>query len=356
MVKNRKFWTLIALVCVIMLGAVGCNNGKPVAKINGKPLSEATYRAYLFTVKMQMEQGFGPQIWEIEMEGESMEKVAKESALESAVAMSVTSKKAKEMKLELTKEEKEEAEQIAKNYVEQFKEPLSKQGVTENIMKALMEEIIMSQKVVEALSDQFVPTDDPEAFASFVEENKTHFEQATAQHILIASIDEERNPLPEAKLEEAKEKANMVLEKALAGEDMGKLAKEYSEDPGSKDSNGEYTFPRGQMVAEFEEVAFNGEEGKVFPELVETMHGYHIIKPIARKDADEAEMKSVFEEDQKIAYVNGEIEELIKAADVEKTDVFDKITLKEEVKVETPDTEEPDTEEPEKGTSETEEE
>lgn len=333
----------MALACVMMLGVVGCKSTKPVAKIDGKPLSEATYRAYLFSVKMQMEQGFGPQIWEIEMEGESMEKVAKESALESAVAMSVTSKKAKEMKLELTKEEKEEAAQIAKNYVEQFKEDLTEQGITESIMKTMMEEIIMSQKVVEALSEQFVATEDPEAFAGFVEENKMYFEQATAQHVLISTVDEERNPLPEAKIKEAKEKADMVLEKALAGEDMVELAKEYSEDPGFEDNKDGYTFSRGQMVPEFEEVAFNGEEGKVFPELVETMHGYHIIKSVKKINANEADMKSAFEENQKIDYVNGEIEELIKAANVEKTDVYDTITMKKPS--ESQETESPETEE-----------
>jgi len=339
-IKNKKFWVSVALACVMMLGIVGCNSAKSVAKIDGKPLSEATYRAYLFSVKMQMEQGFGPQIWEIEMEGESMEKVAKESALESAVAMYVTSQKAKEMKLELTKEEKEEAEQIAKNYVEQFKEPLSEQGVTESIMRKMMEEIIMSQKIVEALSNQFVATEDAEAFASFVEENKMHFEQATAQHVLISTIDEERNPLPEAKLKEAKEKADMVLEKALAGEDMVELAKEYSEDPGFEDNKDGYTFPRGQMVPEFEEVAFNGEEGKVYPELVETVHGYHIIKSIKRINADEADMKAAFEENQKIDYVNGEIDELIKAANVEKTDLYDTVTIKKPSESEIPQIEE----------------
>ena len=329
MIKNKKIWVSMALACVMMLGTVGCSSKvKSVATIDGETLSEATYKAYLFSVKMQMEQGFGPEIWEIEMEGESMEKIAKERALESAVAMSVTSKKAKEMKLELTTEEKDEAKKIAADYVAQLKEPLAEEGITEDVMKNMMEQILMSQKVLEALSEQFVPTENTEELAKFVEDNKMYFEQVTAQHVLINTVDEAGNPLPEAKLKEAKAKADEVLKKALAGDDMGKLAKEYSEDPGSKDSNGEYTFPRGQMVPEFEEAAFNGEDGKVYPELVKTAYGYHIVKTVEKVNANEEDMKTAFEENQKAEYVNGEIDEWIKGAKVEKTELYDTIIIK----------------------------
>jgi len=48
------------------------------------------------------------------------------------------------------------------------------------------------------------------------------------------------------------------LKRARAGEDFAKLAKEYSEDPGSKDKGGEYKFGRGQIgVPEFEAAAFS---------------------------------------------------------------------------------------------------
>ncbi len=336
MIKNKRVWVSIALACVMMLGVVGCGSkSQPVATIDGEPLLEENYRAYLFSVKMQMEQGFGPEIWEIEMEGESMEDVAKERALESAVAMFVTSKKAKEMDIKLTSEEKEEAKKIAADYVEQLKEPLAQEGISEGVMKNMMEEILISQKVLDALSEQFVPSEDQEEFEKFVEENKTYFEEVTAQHVLINTVNEAGEPLPEDQLKEAKETADKVLASALAGEDMGKLAKEYSQDPGSKDKNGEYTFPRGQMVPEFEEAAFNGEEGKVHPELVETVYGYHIVKTLKKASADEEKMKKAFEENQKAEYVNSEIDEWITGAKVEKTDLYDTIVIKKPEAAET---------------------
>jgi parvulin-like peptidyl-prolyl isomerase len=68
-----------------------------------------------------------------------------------------------------------------------------------------------------------------------------------------------------------------LLKRARAGEDFAKLAKEYSEDPGSKDKGGEYTFPKGQMVPEFEATAFSLKTNEI-SDIVTTQYGYHIIK------------------------------------------------------------------------------
>jgi parvulin-like peptidyl-prolyl isomerase len=63
------------------------------------------------------------------------------------------------------------------------------------------------------------------------------------------------------------------------------LANEFSEDPGNNDpatqkkKGGLYAdTPKGRMVPEFEQAALSVEPGQVYPELVETDYGYHIIK------------------------------------------------------------------------------
>jgi len=71
--------------------------------------------------------------------------------------------------------------------------------------------------------------------------------------------------------------AEEVLKKAKAGEDFAKLAKQYSDDPGSKDKGGEYTFGRGEMVKEFENAAFALKTNEI-SDIVTTVFGYHIIK------------------------------------------------------------------------------
>ena len=76
-----------------------------------------------------------------------------------------------------------------------------------------------------------------------------------------------------------KKQAEDILEKAKAGEDFAKLATEFTEDPGSKQSGGLYeNTPKGRMMPEFEAAALALEPGKVADKLVETPYGYHIIK------------------------------------------------------------------------------
>jgi protein-export membrane protein SecD len=94
---------------------------------------------------------------------------------------------------------------------------------------------------------------------------------------------------------EIKNQAEEILQRALAGEDFAKLAREYSQDPGSKDNGGELGFViREVFVPEFDEVIFDKMENSgVYPQLVESQFGYHIIKKIAeRGEGDNREVNS----------------------------------------------------------------
>jgi peptidyl-prolyl cis-trans isomerase SurA len=86
-------------------------------------------------------------------------------------------------------------------------------------------------------------------------------------------------PTPsDSEWEAAKEKAQGILDRIRAGEDFAKLAKEYSQDPGSAQQGGDLGwFRRGTMVKAFEDVAFGMYDGAVSG-LVKTEYGYHIIK------------------------------------------------------------------------------
>lgn len=123
----------------------------------------------------------------------------------------------------------------------------------------------------------------------YYNQHQGEFEEVRARHILIST--QPPPPAPGAKpdeqpkalsKEEARKKAEEVLAKARKGEDFAALAKQYSDDPGSKDKGGEYTFAKGQMVPEFETAAFALQPGQI-SDLVETQFGYHIIKLEERK-------------------------------------------------------------------------
>ena len=91
---------------------------------------------------------------------------------------------------------------------------------------------------------------------------------------------------PAAKRTQAEE----ILNRAKGGEDFAALAKEFSQDPGSKDKGGLYENVRtGQMVKPFEDAAMSVEPGQVVPNLVETDFGYHIIKLESKNEVKEGE-------------------------------------------------------------------
>lgn len=86
----------------------------------------------------------------------------------------------------------------------------------------------------------------------------------------------------------SQEKARTVLERAKRGEDFSALAKELSQDPGSKDNGGDLDFAKqGTFVPEFDVVIFgeNLKSGAVHPDLVESQFGWHIIKKIDERGA-----------------------------------------------------------------------
>jgi peptidyl-prolyl cis-trans isomerase C len=115
--------------------------------------------------------------------------------------------------------------------------------------------------------------DDPAHVSSFEQP-----EMVRASHILLMTQDPETHePLSAEKKAEKKKLMEDILKQARAGTNFAELAKKYSEDPGSKDKGGEYTFPRGQMVKQFEDTAFSLKTNEI-SDIIETQFGYHIIK------------------------------------------------------------------------------
>ena len=90
---------------------------------------------------------------------------------------------------------------------------------------------------------------------------------------------------------QAKEKAQKLLEQVKGGGDFAQLAKENSEDPGSKEKSGDLGFvKKGSFVPEFDTVLFDPslQKGSVWPDLVESQYGWHIIKKVDEKGEGDA--------------------------------------------------------------------
>ncbi len=77
---------------------------------------------------------------------------------------------------------------------------------------------------------------------------------------------------------EARSLAEQIARRAKSGEDWGKLAAQYTDEPGSKETGGDLgRFGHGQMVPSFEKAAFALEVGAV-SDAVASPFGFHVIQ------------------------------------------------------------------------------
>jgi len=103
--------------------------------------------------------------------------------------------------------------------------------------------------------------------------NKKSIDRAVVRHILINCA----STASDSVVAEKKKLAEDILARVNNGEDFAALAKQYSEDTGSKDSGGVYEIhDNGQMVAEFEQWAFTHKPGDTG--IVRSTYGFHVMK------------------------------------------------------------------------------
>ena len=101
-------------------------------------------------------------------------------------------------------------------------------------------------------------------------------------HILVQYGDQDTTKKTK---EAALEKINMVAQKIKDGETFENMANKYSEDENSNTLGGDIGYiSKGQLVKEFEDVAFTLEVGQVSA-VVETSYGFHLIKVTDKKDS-----------------------------------------------------------------------
>ncbi len=135
-------------------------------------------------------------------------------------------------------------------------------------------------------SDTVVEEDE---IVSYYEENKESvFKQpggiTGCKHIIITPEDGNN--------QKALADITAVREKIIAGMDFAEAAKEFSTGPSGPTGGNLGAFQRGQMVKEFEDVAFNIPINEVSQPVL-TQFGYHLILVEGREDAKTASIEEV---------------------------------------------------------------
>jgi len=114
-------------------------------------------------------------------------------------------------------------------------------------------------------------------------------EKVRARHVLVRVDPDAAEDVVAA----ARAKIDAAAARIQKGEDFAVVAKEVSEDPGSKDQGGDLgAFPRGQMVPAFEEVAFRLKDGET-SEVIRTDFGFHVIRTESREPAQDQSFEEV---------------------------------------------------------------
>ena len=196
------------------------------------------------------------------------------------------------------KEVDKKYDEMKKQYGDQFDTLLKQQGIKEETLKTGVRAQLAQEKAIEKtitdkeLKDNYKP-------------------EIKASHILVK--------------DEAT--AKKVKEELGQGKSFEELAKQYSEDTGSKEKGGDLGFfGAGKMVKEFEDAAYKLKKDEV-SEPVKSQFGYHIIKVTDIKEQKPFdEVKGDIKKDlvqkkaQDAAFMNDLMMKEIKKADVKVDD------------------------------------
>lgn len=160
---------------------------------------------------------------------------------------------------------------------QEFERTLAQQGVSRT---ELRERVRFELTVRRLLEDLRVPAPTEREARAYFESHREAFdepERVRVRHVLVSTEAE----------------ARVALARLRRGEPFEKVAKDLSQDPGTRDRGGEVGLVApGQTVPEFERVAFSLKPGEL-SEPVRTSFGYHIVQVTERLPAKKATWEGV---------------------------------------------------------------
>jgi peptidyl-prolyl cis-trans isomerase C len=286
---------VVLLLGVAILVLAGCNAAEPVANVDSQAKKIVTFEGGAVT------------------QGE-LDKFARQSGLDTSMSkddpqyqaviqqimpqiVGIEIAKAYAQEHDITVSDEEVDQEIAKikeqvgdqarssgqdlSNQEAYEQALKQNNVTEDQLREDLRENLPVQKVQERVAGNAEPSD--EVIQNYYEKNKeaqfTTPAQRCVRHILFNK--------------DQKQKAEEVKQQLEDGGDFAKLAKEYSQDPGSAAQGGDLgCLGKGETVPEFEQAAFGAEQGEIVGP-VQTEFGYHIIQVTDIKPAQTRSLQEV---------------------------------------------------------------
>lgn len=300
--KKTMKMALLGLFLLLLLA--GCKDADKAGTtdvamtVEDKEVTVAEVNMYVHQLEQLYEAQYaqyGEGIWAYGYGGQTIQDIVKDNALEAAKMMNAISVYAESSGIVLAEDALEQAKADAKTYFDSLDPAaIEEKGLTLAIVEKFYvdnktSELVMERELADftvdeaRLEEQLAADADYQSMQAMGPE--AYLKQVRARHVLVSIMDENNEPLDEAGQAAALEEAEEVLALAKALEPLDaeertagfiELVAAHSDDPGSKETGGEYTFGKGAMVPEFEEAAFGLEPGEVSG-MVKTTYGYHIL-------------------------------------------------------------------------------
>ena len=230
------------------------------------------------------------------------ELAAKLNIVDELITEEVLVRRARALKIEVTDAEVETAYGERKRNLtdEAFQKELKERNLSVDDMKAALRRELMADRVIEREVNAKIAVSDQE-IKDFYERNKAQFNLAESQYrlaqIIITPVKGQvRNRLNDdaGTPEDAKRKADSLMERLKGGSSFAQLAMDYSEDPQSAPNGGDLGFISASQLAktpaQIRDTVMKAEPGNV--SLLGTGGAYTLVLLIAKEVAGQRELST----------------------------------------------------------------
>lgn len=267
--ENSVIIVIIAILLVLVAAISGVyifkDNGA-IATFDGGKVTKKEYQVY-YEMFSQYLTAYGYDSQSIP--GQILQKAAQDK-------MILTDAKAAGIKL--SKEDKAKVDEIfnSQEHIDYFKK---------NYQFSLdtLKEIYYNDYIIQAYIEKLASEANAEDVENYIKSKYTDGQEIDmneydTSHILFKFTKSDGTTMTDDEKAELKTKAEGILAKALAGEDFATLAKENSEDTTASDGGKYLMYMDEYTVSAYSDAVAKMQVGEVYPELVESTYGYHIIK------------------------------------------------------------------------------
>ena len=266
--ENSVIIIILASLLIIVLAIVGvyvAKDNQGVATFDGGKVTKAEYKIYY-----QMFSSY------LQYYGYDQNEIPNEIAIKAATDKMIL-EDAKAAGVTLTDENKAEVDSIFEDesYIEYFKS----YGFDIDELRKIYYNDYIIQDYIQKLADEASADDVANYIKSQADEGEeVDMNEYDTSHILFSFTKEDNTTMSDEEKATLKTEAEAVLARALNGEDFATLAQENSDDSTASNGGQYKMYMDGNTVEEYSNAVKSMKVGEVYPQLVESSYGYHIIK------------------------------------------------------------------------------